>query len=155
MAFIHLTKCFNISAKIARSIIRNPLRGKFTMPRLWSEASYLKNRTNSHNVIRMGITHICTNVLPLKGVFPPANPCDVIYKLSPSTYSNEWFRNKKDSKYWKHLERDEAKCKWSKKTVAFSGIRTGIVKVEGEHTDHLTTTTAQGIFYLNSQSWNV
>ena len=29
-----------------------------------------------------------------------------------------------------------------KKTVGFSGIRTRIVRVEGEHSDHLTTTTA-------------
>ena len=29
-----------------------------------------------------------------------------------------------------------------KKTVSVSGIRTGIVGKEGEHADHLTTTTA-------------
>ena len=31
-----------------------------------------------------------------------------------------------------------------KKTVYFSGIRTQIVGVEGEHADHLTTTTTHG-----------
>ena len=31
----------------------------------------------------------------------------------------------------------------TEKTVGFSGIRTRIVGVEGEHADHLTTTTAQ------------
>ena len=30
-----------------------------------------------------------------------------------------------------------------RKTVGISGIRTRIVGVEGEHADHLTTTTAQ------------
>ena len=29
-----------------------------------------------------------------------------------------------------------------KKTIGFSGIQTQIVGVEGEHSDHLTTTTA-------------
>ena len=37
----------------------------------------------------------------------------------------------------------------SEKTVGFSGIGTWIVGVEGEHADHLTTTTARvGFFYL-------
>ena len=31
------------------------------------------------------------------------------------------------------------------KTVGFSGIQTRIIRVEGEHADHLTTTTAQVI----------
>ena len=29
------------------------------------------------------------------------------------------------------------------KSIGFSGIRTRIISVEGEHADHLTTTTAQ------------
>ena len=35
------------------------------------------------------------------------------------------------------------KHNYSEKIVGFSGIRTRIVGVEGEHADHLTTTTAQ------------
>ena len=35
------------------------------------------------------------------------------------------------------------KHKFYRKTVGFSGIRTGIVRLEGEHADHLTTTTAR------------
>ena len=33
--------------------------------------------------------------------------------------------------------------KFTEETVGFSGIRTRIVRVEGEHADHFTTTTAQ------------
>ena len=39
-----------------------------------------------------------------------------------------------------------------RKTVGFSGIRTQIVGVEGEHTDHLTTTTAQKQLVTHGQS---
>ena len=35
-----------------------------------------------------------------------------------------------------------------KKTVSFSGIQTRIVRVEGEHADHLTTTTAHDLLLL-------
>ena len=35
------------------------------------------------------------------------------------------------------------------KTVGISEIRTQIVRVEGEHADHLTTTTAQSKKYLH------
>ena len=35
------------------------------------------------------------------------------------------------------------KHKFYRKTVGVSGIRTEIIGVEGEHADHLTTTTAQ------------
>ena len=35
------------------------------------------------------------------------------------------------------------KHNYSEKIVGFSGIQTRIVGVEGEHADHLTTTTAQ------------
>ena len=38
------------------------------------------------------------------------------------------------------------------KTVRVSGIRTRIVRVEGEHTDRLTTTTAQTVFYTANYS---
>ena len=39
------------------------------------------------------------------------------------------------------------------KTLGFSGIRTRIVGVEGEHADHLTTTTAQlNICLMNLRS---
>lgn len=62
MAFIHLTKYFNMSAHIASSIIRNPLWGE--IHHAWSESSYLKNRTDSHNVVRMGVTHVGSNILP-------------------------------------------------------------------------------------------
>ena len=34
------------------------------------------------------------------------------------------------------------KHKFCRKTVGFSGIRTWVVEVQGEHADHLTTTTA-------------
>ena len=36
--------------------------------------------------------------------------------------------------------------KFTEKPVSFSEIRTRIVRVEGEQTDHLTTTTAHGIW---------
>ena len=35
--------------------------------------------------------------------------------------------------------------KYSRKTAGFSWIRTQIVGIEGEHADHLTTTTAHNI----------
>ena len=38
------------------------------------------------------------------------------------------------------------KHKFYRKTVGVSGIRIWIVRIEGEHADHLTTTTA--LFYL-------
>ena len=38
------------------------------------------------------------------------------------------------------------------KTVRVSGIRTRIVRVEGEHTDRWTTTTAQTVFYTANYS---
>ena len=39
-----------------------------------------------------------------------------------------------------------------KKTEGFSRIRTRIVRVEGDHADHLTTTTAQlNILWFNKQ----
>ena len=34
------------------------------------------------------------------------------------------------------------KHKFKEKTVGFNGIQTRIVRLEGEHADHLTTTTA-------------
>ena len=34
---------------------------------------------------------------------------------------------------------------FAEKTVGFSGIRTWIIRVEGEHTDHLTTTVEQNL----------
>ena len=37
---------------------------------------------------------------------------------------------------------------FTEKTVGFSGIRTRIVRVEGKHADHLTTTTARKRFSL-------
>ena len=37
------------------------------------------------------------------------------------------------------------------KTVGFSGIQTQIVGVEGEHADHLTTTTAPGTYILTQR----
>ena len=40
-----------------------------------------------------------------------------------------------------------------RKTVGFSGIRTRIVGVEGEHTNHLITTTAQGWLILYSHCY--
>ena len=36
-----------------------------------------------------------------------------------------------------------------RKIVDLSGIRTRIVRVEGEHADHLTTTTAQFVRFLS------
>ena len=44
-----------------------------------------------------------------------------------------------------------SKHKFSEKTLGFSGIRTRIVRVEGEHADHLTTTTANLLLW----AWNV
>ena len=41
------------------------------------------------------------------------------------------------------------------KTVDFSGIRTQIVGVEGEHADHLTTTTAHPAQMLSCCVYNV
>ena len=35
---------------------------------------------------------------------------------------------------------------FTEKSCGFSGIRTRIVRVEGEHADHLTNTTAQKIY---------
>ena len=40
---------------------------------------------------------------------------------------------------------------FTEKTVGFSGIQTRIVKVEGEHADHLTTATARATEMLNHQ----
>ena len=39
-----------------------------------------------------------------------------------------------------------------RKIVDFSGIRTQIVGIEGEHADHLTTTTAHGLNVMTSLS---
>ena len=42
-----------------------------------------------------------------------------------------------------------------KKALGFSGIRTRIVGVEGEHADHLTTTTAQNIHFIVVRRYRV
>ena len=41
------------------------------------------------------------------------------------------------------------------KTVGFSGIRTRIVEIAGEHVDHLTTITAQNDAFLLVETYHL
>ena len=64
--------------------------------------------------------------------FIPCTICtfEAVFKSGPTPTSFCWFSLFLNAKF-------------TEKTVGFSGIRTQIVAVEGEHADHLTTTTAQ------------
>ena len=83
--------------------------------------------------------------------FPSSLSLSFIYKYTPAFY-NENVERGRDNVFLKKMGQPQhlfcfflffSNTKFSVKTVDFSGIRTRIVGLEGEHAGHLTTTTAR------------